>query len=161
AALSYRHVIVADTEFEFGSNTGNRPRPVCLVAKDLRTGQVWRQFRGEFDSAPPFPVGPDSLFVAYYASAELGFFKALDWSMPANVLDLFAEFRCITNTTPTPDSGLINALAFFGLDSIGSTEKRGMIELILRGAPWSADEIAGILDYCASDVDALERLLPA
>ena len=161
AALSYCHVIVADTEFEFGGNPGNRPRPVCLVAKDLCTGQAWRLFRGEFDSTPPFPIGPDSLFIAYYASAELGFFKALDWPNPVNLLDLFAEFRCITNTTPRPDARLIDALAFFGLDTIGATEKREMIDLILRGPPWSHDEIAAILDYCTSDVDALERLLSA
>lgn len=30
----------------------------------------------------------------------------------------------------------------------------------MRGGPWSADERAGILDYCEGDVDALARLLP-
>jgi hypothetical protein len=131
------------------------------VAKDLCTGQVWRIFRGEFDSTPPFPIGPDSLFIAYYASAELGSFKALDWPMPANVLDLFTEFRCITNTTPTPAAGLIDALAFFGLDSIGAIEKAVMRALVLGGGPWSDGERAAILEYCVSDVATLERLLPA
>jgi hypothetical protein len=54
ATLPFRHVIVADFEFEFGGNPGNRPRPVCLVAKDLCTGQIWRLFRGEFDG-PALP----------------------------------------------------------------------------------------------------------
>jgi hypothetical protein len=36
-----------------------------------------------------------------------------------------------------------------------------MRSLILRGGPWSAEERTAILDYCASDVAALERLLPA
>jgi DNA polymerase-1 len=162
AALPFRHVIVADFEFEGGGNPGNRPRPVCLVAKDLCTGQVWRLFRGEFDSAPPFPIGRDALFVAYYASAELGCFKALDWPMPSNVLDLFVEFRNRANgLTPAAGWGLIGALACFGLDSIGATEKREMIELVLRGPPWSDDERVDILNYCAGDVAALERLLPA
>jgi DNA polymerase I len=163
ASLPYRHVIAADTEFEFGGNPGNRQRPVCIVAKDLRTGQTWRRFRGEFDSRPPFPTGPDALFVAFYASAELGFFKALDWPMPANVLDLFAEFRCRTNTTtkPLPDAGLIDALSYFGLDTIGATYKQNMIDLILCGPPWTEQERADIFEYCAGDVAALERLLPA
>lgn len=161
-ALPFRHVIVADTEFEFGGNPGNRPRPVCLVAKDLCTGQTWRLFRGEFDSAPPFPIGRDALFVAYYASAELGFFKALDWPMPANVLDLFVEFRNRANgLTPPAGWGLIGALTYLGLDSIGATEKREMVDRILRGPPWSADERADFLEYCAGDVAALGRLLPA
>jgi hypothetical protein len=37
--LPYRHVVVADFEFEFGDRDGNLPRVVCLVAKELRE---WR-----------------------------------------------------------------------------------------------------------------------
>jgi hypothetical protein len=161
-ALPFRHVIVADFEFEFGGNPGNRPRPVCLVAKDLCTGQTCRLFRGEFDGAPPFPIGRDALFIAYYASAELGCFKALGWPMPANVLDLFVEFRNRANgLTPPAGFSLIGALAYFGLDSIGATEKDDMRTLVLGGGPWSDGERAAISEYCASDVAALERLLPA
>ena len=36
-----------------------------------------------------------------------------------------------------------------------------MINLILRGPPWTEEEWQAILDYCAGDVYALERLLPA
>ena len=35
-----------------------------------------------------------------------------------------------------------------------------MIDLILRGGPWSQEEQTAILDYCESDVVALSRLLP-
>jgi hypothetical protein len=106
--LPFKHVVVADFEFEFGGHDGNRPRPVCMVAKDLRTNQEWRRWRGDFASTPPFPIGADALFVAYYASAELGCFKALDWPMPTNVLDLFIEFRNRTNGLTTPaGSGLL------------------------------------------------------
>ena len=161
--------MVADFEFEFGghasfedaSRSGERPRPVCMVAKELRSGQTWRLWRGEFGSTPPFPIGPDALFVAYYASAELGCFRALGWPKPANILDLFAEFRDRTNGLTTPaGSGLVGALTYFGLDSVGASEKDEMRLLILRGGPVrSASE--EILDYCATDTDALERLLPA
>ena len=72
-----KHVVVADFEFEFGGHDGNRPRPVCMVAKDLCTGHSWRLWSGEFGPMPPFPFGRDALFIAYYASAELGCFKAL------------------------------------------------------------------------------------
>ena len=58
-------------------------------------------------------------------------------------------------------SGLIGALAYYGLDSIGVTEKDEMRELVLRGGPWSDAERAEILDYCETDVAALARLLPA
>jgi hypothetical protein len=169
-ALPFRHITGLDFEFEFGGHasfeeaarSGERPRPVCLVAKDFRSGQTWRMFRGEFGPTPPFPVGPDSLSVAYYASAEFGCFKALNWSMPANVLDLFVEFRNRTNGLPTPaGASLLGALTYFGIDSVGAVEKDDMRSLILAGGPWSDNECTAILEYCAGDVAALERLLLA
>jgi DNA polymerase-1 len=166
----HRHIVVADFEFEFGGHTsfedaslsGERPRPVCMVAKELRTGQTWRLWRGDFGPQPPFPIGPDALFIAFYASAELGCFRAVGWPMPVNVLDLYVEFRNRTNGLPTPSgSGLVGALTFFGLDVIGAQEKDELRLLVLGGGPWSSDEREAILDYCAGDVRALERLLPA
>jgi DNA polymerase-1 len=58
---SFRHIIIADFEFEFGGHAGNRPRPVCMVAKDLRSGHEWQLWRGEFGTAPLFPIGADSV----------------------------------------------------------------------------------------------------
>src|SRR5262249_32340915 len=63
-ALPYRSVVAVDFEFEFGghisfadaSRSGERPRPVCLVARDLRTGRTWRLGPGR---APPAPALPD------------------------------------------------------------------------------------------------------
>jgi len=168
--LPYRTIVAADFEFEFGghssfedaSRAGERPRPVCMVARDLITGQTWKLWRGEFGSAPPFPIGPDALFVAFYASAELGCFRALGWPMPANILDLFTEFRDRTNGLQTPaGAGLVGALTYFGLDSLGSQEKDDLRTLVLRGGPWSSQEREAILAYCETDVAALERLLPA
>ena len=60
-------------------------------------GQTWRLWRGQFESQPPFPIDDDTVLVAYYASAELGCFKALGWPQPRFVLDLFTEFRARTN----------------------------------------------------------------
>jgi DNA polymerase-1 len=169
-SLPYRYVVVADFEFEFGghdsfeaaSRSGERPRPVCMVARELRTGREWRMWRGEFGPAPPFPIGPDSLFVAFYASAELGCFRAFGWPMPANILDLFIEFRDRTNGLTTPaGAGLVGALTYFGLDTIGTQEKDELRKLILAGGPWSASDQAEIFEYCATDLAALERLLPA
>jgi DNA polymerase I len=159
--LPYRSVILGDTEFEFGGVDGNLPRPVCAVFKDYVTGRERRLRRGEFSAAPPFSTEPDTLFVSYYTSAEIGFFRALNWPTPARILDLFTEFRNLTNGLSVGGNGLINALEYFGLDTIGAHYKAGMIELILRGPPWTEEEWQAILNYCASDVYALERLLPA
>jgi DNA polymerase I len=158
-ALPYKAIVVADFEFEFGGRDGNRPRPVCMVAKELRSGQEWRIWRGEFPSQPPFPIGPNTLFVAFVASAELGCFRALGWPMPARILDLYAEFRNRVNGI-IGDRGLIDAMKYFGLDAMSVVHKQQMVDRILAGGPWTDQERIDIFDYCAGDTNALERLLP-
>ena len=131
-----------------------------MVAKELRSGQTWRLWRGQFEAQPPFPIDNDTVLIAYYASAELGCFKALGWTQPRYVLDLFTEFRARINGVQG-GARLVNAAAYFGIDAITVTAKQDMVSSILRGGPWSAEEQADILDYCESDVVLLERLLPA
>ena len=148
-------------DFEFGGGPGENPKPICLVAWELRSGQKIRVWQDEFGDVPPYPTGPNSLFIAYYASAEIGCHLALDWPVPKRVLDLFTEFRHHTNGLPTLcGASLLGALTHYGLDGIGAIEKQEMRELVLRGGPWSEDEKKAILDYCESDAAALARLLP-
>jgi DNA polymerase-1 len=157
---AFREIVVAD--FEFAVTPGNRPVPVCLVAHELNSGRRFRIWQDQFTPAPPYATGPDVLFVAFYASAELGCYRVLGWPMPERILDLFCEFRARTNGLDTPaGNGLLGALAYFGLGAIGATEKDDMRQLALRGGPWSEAERIALLNYCESDVVAVERLLPA
>jgi DNA polymerase-1 len=106
-------------------------------------------------------VSSDSLFVAYYASAELGCHRTLGWKQPERILDLYVEFRNYTNGLPTYNGkGLLGALAYFGLNSIDVAEKTEMRDLVLRGGPWTVEEKGAILAYCQTDTNALARLLP-
>ena len=148
-------------DFEFQSAPGERPVPVCLVGQELRTDRKLRLWCDDFGALPPYSTKAHSLFVAYYASAELGCHLSLGWPMPDRILDLFVEFRCLTNGRETPaGNSLLGALTYYGLDNIGAAEKEEMRELILRGGPWTQGEQTAILDYCESDVAALARLLP-
>jgi hypothetical protein len=159
--LPFQEVWAVD--FEFNGGPGDRPNPVCMVARDLRSGQQIRLSADELGSKPPFSIGRHSLVVSYYAIAELGCFLALGWPLPTNVLDLFAEFRVRTNTTRRPgvSASLLNAMLTYKLDGIGVTEKEEMRSLILGGAPWTNEQRLAILNYCETDVDALAKLLPA
>ena len=150
-------------DFEFSAPPGGRPTPICLVAREVRSGRTIRLWQGDLrsSSSPPYSVGLDSLFVAYYASAELGCHLALDWLLPANVLDLFCEFKNLANGKRPPCGfGLLGALTAFGLDGIQAVEKESMRDLALRGGPWSGSERQQLTDYCESDVLALHKLLP-
>jgi hypothetical protein len=149
-------------DFEFIAKDGNRPEPICLTALELISGQKIQLWRNEFGPQPPYPVDEDALFVAYFASAELGCHLALNWPISKRILDLFTEFRVQTNgLNPEGGNSLLAALSTFGLDTIGAIEKKEMRDLILRGPPWTDDEKQAILDYNESDVNALARLLPA
>jgi len=154
-------------DFEFhplAGQEGNPPVPVCMVARNFQNGETIRLWQDELthrDSAP-FPTDGTTLVVAFYASAEASCFEVLGWPQPMHLLDLFTAFRINTNGLSLPaGNGLVGALAWFGLPSISSGEKDEMRDLVLRGGPWGEKERSAILNYCESDVVALERLFTA
>jgi DNA polymerase I len=92
-------VVVADFEYEAGA--GDLPDPLCMVAhvldenlQHVRTVRLWR---GEFGPAPPFDIGPDTLFVAYSAWAEMTCFKMLGWKFPAHIFDQHTAYLATSN----------------------------------------------------------------
>ena len=132
-----------------------------MVAREYYSGQLQRLWLDVVDKSVSLPMGENSLYVAYYASAEMGCHLALDWTLPDHLLDLFCEFRCLTNGVALPaGKGLIGALSACGLEHIPMVEKKEMRELAMRGGPYSPEEQVALLDYCQTDVDALVALLP-
>lgn len=151
-------------DFEYSAPAGHRPAPICLVATELRTGRHLRLWEDQLArmAAPPFRTDGRALFVAYAAAAEFGCFHVLGWKPPARVLDLFFEFRAATNGLPVPSgNGLLGALVYHGLPAMEAAEKESLRALAIRGGPFTDSERAALLDYCAEDVAALARLLPA
>ncbi len=157
----FREIWLVDFEFRpLGGQEGSLPDVVCLVAHELRSGETIKLRRDEMGDLPPYPTDEGALFVAYFASAEIGCHLALGWPVPQRILDLYTEHRNQTNGL-TRAAGLVNALAYHGLDHMGAHEKDTMRDLILKGGKWSEEEWASIVDYCEADTLALARLLPA
>ena len=154
-------------DFEFHplrNHEGNPPVPVCMVVREWPSARTYRFWQDELKGMqrPPIPTGSKALWVAYFASAEMDCFQALGWQMPVNVLDLFTEFRCLTNGVPLNNgNGLLGALLYYGLPTIGGQQKDAMRDLILTGGPWKAEEQLAILDYCETDVVGLANLMLA
>lgn len=161
AAHTFTQVWAVD--FEFRADSGERPVPVCLVAQELLGGgPPIRLWADQFGAIPPYAIGPDSLFVAYYAPAEMNCHLAIGWPMPENVLDLYAEFRTLTNGKVLPHGvGLLGALAYFRLDGISTMEKESMRQLVMAGGDYTPEQRMDILDYCQTDVDATAKLYAA
>lgn len=161
AAIPFRAAWCAD--FEFKQPPGEQPRTVCMVARELFTGEVIRMWRGELLALrrAPFETGGDAVMVAYAAQAEQACFLELGWPLPANVICLFAEHRVLTNGLHLPcGNGLVGALACRGLGHIDAGEKETMRRLILDNNHWTEQQQRDIIGYCESDVNGLIALLP-
>jgi hypothetical protein len=165
--VEYEEVWAADSEFENG-DTGDRYRPVCYTAIELRTGRTVQVWRDQLGPAPPFRIDAKTLFVCFGATAECGTHLALSWRLPANLIDLAVEFRNLNNGRIRPVKGafsLIGALTRYGLPAIAEPIKKYWTGIAMRGAPWTEEEMAGVLKYCMSDSESaaalFEHMLPA
>jgi hypothetical protein len=147
-------------DFEFQTQPGERPLPVCLVGLEFYSGRKIRLWWDQFGDRPPYPVDAESLFVAYLASAELGCHEVLGWTMPARVLDLCVEFRLISNGVQlSTNKSLLGALTNFGHVGIGVEEKKAMQLMIAeRGRSCVGTKRLEVLDYCESDAASLATL---
>lgn len=166
-SLPFRAVWALD--FEFISEPGALPIPVCMVARELNSGRLIRLWQDELGPTPPFAIDDNTLFAAFFSSAEWGCFLALGWPLPTRVIDLYAEFRCETNGMVRGElykgkHDLLHCLSYHGIYAITSAQKEEVRQLIMRGGPWTPEERTRILDYCQTDVDPLgallERMLP-
>ena len=103
--------------------------------------------------------------MSFAAPAEWSYYLSSGWQLPQFIVDLFAEEMLLTNTLKDEKGKrkiptLLATLAKYGLDAITAAEKHSMRDLILRGGPYTDSEQVDILQYCMSDVIALENLLP-
>jgi hypothetical protein len=147
-------------DFEFVAKSGNRPEIVCLAWHESSSGThcLWHD---ELGSQPPYRTDDKALFVCFVGNAELGSHLALNWPLPANVIDLSVEFRLLTNGRITPSGkGLFGAATYYLVDAISSKHKDDMRARIMQGWPFTAEERARISRYATADVNVMIRLLP-
>ena len=165
----FKSVVVCDFEYEVAD--GDLPNALCLVAyvlddrlRHVRTIRLWR---GEFGTRPPFDTGPDTLFVAYAAWAELTCFMVLGWQFPAHVLDLHAAYLATSNilrpynpneTYTKPRKGLPDACRAYGIDGWEAIDKPTIAKDIGEGR-WQKYGKDGVFNYCEEDVEATAKLL--
>src|SRR5262245_15798872 len=158
----FNRITVVD--FEFQQPPGECPRPHCVVAQEIVSGEtnhIW--LAGErVPECPPYDCGKRALIIAYNAVAELSCHLALGWPLPARVLDLYVEFLGLVNGLSVPHGrGLLGACRYFGLSTIEAEEKTSMRELAIRGGPFSLAERDALVAYCETDAYATTALFLA
>jgi hypothetical protein len=167
----YRNVVVCDFEYEIAD--GDLPRVLCMVAyvldADLRHVRTIRRWRGEFGSAPPFDIGPDTLFVAYSSWAEMTCFLVLGWRFPAHIYDLHTAFLSVSNillpynpdeARKKPRKRLSDACHRYGVAGWENIDKEEIAKAIGEGRCQEYGE-AAVYAYCEEDVRASCELLRA
>jgi DNA polymerase I-like protein with 3'-5' exonuclease and polymerase domains len=108
--------------------------------------------------ANPLDFGPDALHILFMACADLGFSLAAGWGLPCNVLDLWVEYRCLTNGLVDNqgeklEHNIVSACHRYGVyDTTPVAEKEANRNRIMRGFPFTGDEMRRIQKYCDDDV---------
>src|SRR5262245_21984563 len=118
-------------------------------------------------NAPPFDIGPDTLFVAYNASAELKCFLTRSWQFPAHVYDPYIAYRAESNLLlpyvpdekrVKPRRRLSDACRAYGIKGWENIDKEALARDIGNGQ-WQKCGKEGVLDYCEEDVRNTAELL--
>jgi hypothetical protein len=165
----FKEVWVWDSEYVVVP--GWHVSPVCMAGIELHTGntvsRVWHE--GESVSNP-MPFGPEAVHLVYSASADLGFALSAGWGLPVNVIDLWVEYRNLTNGLldnqgEKLETSLLEACHASGIwDTTPEAEKEASRERIIAGFPFSNEEMRHIVDYCGGDVrmtkDLALKLVP-
>lgn len=145
-------------DFEFSAQPGHRPQPWCGVFFCVETGETLRL---TFDTpGVECPVDPEKdTLVAYFASAEITCFLALDWPVPDRVIDLYPELKVIHGAVDPKGLGwsLLSMASAHGIATIEAEEKTFFREVAIRG-PKTPEEWAGLVRYCETDVTTTAKL---
>ena len=168
---NFTQTVVADFEYEVSD--GDLPNVLCMVAyvldENLRHVRTIRLWRGEFGTAPPFDIGPNTLFVAYSAWAEMTCFKVLNWRFPVHVFDSHTAYLAATNVLLPYDPGeakkrkkprkrLSDACRAYGIDGWEQINKEAIAKDIGEGR-WRQYGRETVFDYCEEDVRKTMQLL--
>lgn len=141
-------------DFEFISRDGEKPIPICFCARELNSDKIIKMWLDgvENQKAPINFRDPSITYIAYYAVAEMSCHLVLGWDIPENIVDLYAEWRVLTNEGIKQPNGLLNACQFFGIQTIDRAFKDKMRDRVLAGAPYTEIEKQEILKYCETDI---------
>ena len=143
----------------------------CMAAHCVITGERRSLWLYACRWAPcPFDMADDELFIAHSVTAEASCFVAMRWPLPTRIIDTMVEVARLWNGKKIrhPDDkdsifepSLLGSLAYFGIPCRGAGEKDATIDLVLRGGPYTPEEIERILAYCMDDAEDAARLAAA
>ncbi len=169
--MSNHFTTIAVCDFEYEVADGELPNVLCMVThvldENLRHVRTIRQWRGEFGATPPFDIGPNTLFVAYSAWAEMTCFMVLGWKFPEHIFDLHTAYLAASNILrpydpdevwKKPRKRLPDACRAYGIPGWEQIDKESISRDIGEGR-WRDHGQDAVYEYCEEDVRASALLL--
>ena len=151
-------------DFEYEVADGDLPHVLCMVVyvldENLQHVRTIRLWRGDFGAAPPFEVGPDALFVAYSAWAEMTCFMVLGWKFPEHIFDLHTAYLAASNVLlphnpnevrKRPRKRLVDACRAYDIEGWERLDKETLSRDIGEGR-WRDHGRELVFEYCEEDV---------
>lgn len=137
---------------------GENPEPLCIAATDLVSGRSVRAWLSEGGlCGPPFFLSHSDLLVCLPAIPLVISFVSLGWPLPNQLIDLHAEFRCLTNGESGVDDSRAGMLRYFG-EPFGLGVERPGLEALALKAGHTEDERAALMAYCDQRLAVAIRL---
>ena len=133
---------------------------VYVLNENLQHGRTIKMWHGDFGKAPPFDIGPDALFVAYSAWAEMTCFLTLGWKFPEHIFDLHTAYLAASNillpynpdeVRKRQEKGLAAACRAYDIEGWENIDKKAIAKAIGEGR-WREYGREAVFDYCEEDV---------
>ena len=158
----FEKIVIVDTEYKPDISNTIPKDVLCIVYKDFKSGEIFRHWTYKKDKSgiPHFDM-QETLFVSFYAPAEVGSFLNLYFGRPNAVWDVYVENAKLYKTKRSFKGGLnlLNTANAYGIKNIMSEqEKKLERDLILEQQTYTPDEELRILNYCQRDVETTAQV---
>jgi len=151
-------VVVVDTEFQFDKSMNYIRTPICLVMKDLSTGQIFKIWDKDGNYNERIFDFDNTLFVCHNAVAEVGYFLRKLLGKPPFIFDTYCEYAKLYKNV-RPSLSLLTAATAYGYSSpTSAADKDKFRDMCIYQNTWTAEEREGILKYCEDDVLMTEHV---
>ena len=155
---NFDYICVVDTEFRGQQDEGQLNEPVCTVIKELKSGKYHKLHGPKIKL--PYPNNK-TLWIAHNVIAEAHTFLAYGLPLPEFWYDTLVEDKKL-NFGKVPKHSLLACCARYGIQTISEDLKKYFInKIILAHDSYTDEQMAKILEYCTSDVDANVALFQA
>ena len=148
----FKKIVVVDTEFQSDISNSYCTKALCAVYKDLKTEQTLKIWDYEENNLAQHHFDfEETLFVCFYATAEVGYFLKQLMGRPPYIFDCWTEYAKLYKNNR--DLSLLAASTAYSYPNpISKEEKEKFRDMCIKQNTWNKKEREEILDYCEGDV---------